>query len=100
MPLPCPTVDPDGVPNLDAMEDLELLEFYQKHKDGAEHLLLFNDAVVGVVPAQHATLLLSQYAWNLYLARLDRHDGKMPRAQSYEAFAQHTYELLPEWARW
>lgn len=94
------TRDPEGVPNLDAMEDLELLNFHRKHKDGWDWDKLFESAVVSKEEGKATAGQLSLYAWYLYIARLDRHDGQIRRAQEYEALAQRVYEQLPEWARW
>lgn len=94
------TIDPEGVPNLDAMEDLELLEFHRKHKAGWYWERLFESAVVSPEDGRQTTAQLSLYAWDLYIARLARHDGQIRRANEYEALAQRVYNQLPEWARW
>ncbi|MNG22820.1 hypothetical protein D3C84_1073510 [compost metagenome] len=95
------TRDPEGVPNFDAMEDLELLNFHNEHRDGGKGWdQIFEPAVVSKEVGMAVTTQLSLYAWELYLARLDRHDGQIRRALECEALAQRIYEQLPEWARW
>jgi hypothetical protein len=95
-----PTVDPEGVPNLDAMNDDELLAFVSNHRNGAALDQLFHADVVGQAQAEQATHLLARYALTLRNARLHRLNGDIQLALDGEALAQRIYNQLPKWARW
>ena len=100
--MPAP-LDPDGVPNLDAMNDDELMTFCRTHTDGMEWRQLFHTDEADRFEcerAQETARQLSLYAWHLYLSRNARLEGKVHSARSQEAFAQRIYNQLPEWARW
>ena len=97
MPYPFLTVDPDGLPNLDGMDDLELLKFALWHNAGDNHGELFVPPTVG---GRQATRDLSHYAWNALTARGCRLKGEITEAKKYEAICQTIYHGLPAWARW
>ena len=97
MPIPR---DPDGVPNLDAMEPDELVRFYFQFQDGMAWRELFNEGEVDPAFAQETARLLCSYAWTLLQAKRERLAGRIPSAQRLEHQAQRLYNQLPDWARW
>lgn len=90
-------IDPEGIPNLDAMPDDELRAFAAHHDSGQHATELFDS---DGERAQDAAKDLAHYAWNTLTARTCRLGGKIPEARNYERIAQSIYDQLPEWARW
>lgn len=100
MPTP---LDPEGVPNLDALRDAELLGFYCKHMDGEDWDRLFQADPADAAEcelARETARQLGLYAWHLYRARQCREEGRIPGALGQEAQADAIYDQLPDWARW
>jgi len=90
-------VDPDGIPNLDAMNDDELRAFATRHSGGNHATELFDS---DGKQAKEAAKDLAHYAWNALTARSCRVAGGIDTALNYERIAQSIYNELPEWARW
>jgi hypothetical protein len=65
-----------NVPNLDCMEDEELMAM------------------------RNVFLLMANYCSHKADAHLMRLDGNIPAALSSEALADRIYHILPPWARW
>lgn len=86
-----------NVPNLDAMETDELMEFWKKHQLGWEYKALFPSVHQG---KKRVTADLANYASNLATARACRLAGKVIEAQAYDRICDKIYAGLPSWALW
>lgn len=91
------TIDPDGMENLDDMNDTDLKAFAIRHQGGRNVDKLFDSSGRG---AKDTTKSLANYAWNIITARRCRAEGKITEALNYERIAQDIYEGLPLYARW
>jgi hypothetical protein len=85
------------VPNFDAMEPDELMEFWSAHNAGRGRKALFPDGGLGTM---RATADLANYASNKATAMRCRLKGDIETAQMYERICETIYNGLPEWARW
>ena len=86
-----------NVPNLDALEPAELMEFWYRHQCGRGYRKIFPTGGRG---AQRATGDLAAYAANKATAMRCRLSGDIPTAQIYENIADSIFEELPAFARW
>lgn len=89
----------NNVPNLDAMPDSELMEFWKRYhrasrKDAAE---LIGDTRMGYIKL---SAKLANYACNKAVAMQCRVRGDIPAAALYEDIAERIYRELPEDLRW
>lgn len=86
-----------GPPNLDAMDEEELLSFYLTHRGGHEARLLFRRDDAG---ARTATDLLATYAGSKRKAIACQREGNVGAARHWEMQCERTYSMLPRFARW
>lgn len=92
----------DGVPNLDAMTQDELWQFWQDGgmSGGPSHTFarqIFPDRPKNYVNTAGD---LKHYACNKAVAMKLRLEGAIDRALAYEQICDAIYDRLPEWARW
>jgi hypothetical protein len=86
-----------GVPNLDAMDADELMDFWAEHQHGHRYLDLFPRGGPGT---RSATSGLAHYAANKAAAIGCRTRGEIETALMYEGIADRIYAKLPAFARW
>lgn len=86
-----------GPPNLDAMDEEELLSFYLTHQGGYNAQLLFRKMGAS---AQSATDLLATYADCKRQAIACRREGNVEAARHLEMQCDKAYSMLPQFARW
>lgn len=86
-----------NVPNLDAMEPDELMQFWFKHQRGYKSRDLFPNGGQGT---KRATADLANYASNKAVAMRHRQEGDITIALQYEGICDRIYKELPLWARW
>lgn len=91
------SVEQANVPNLDALSESKLQEFWQRHQRGQFSRELFP---LGGPRTRVATYELANYAMNKAVAMQCRVDGNVAVAIDYEAICDRIYAELPEWARW
>lgn len=92
--------DPRAENNVQNMDDgmtkEELMAFWTKHQGGRAFKDLFPSGGEGV---KNATAALANYASNKATAMGLRIEGKIAKAQEYEAICDTIYKSLPDWAR-
>jgi hypothetical protein len=92
-----PTTTTNNVPNLDAMTQRELMDFWCKHQRCRGYRELFPAGGKGTM---RATADLACYASNKATAMACRLRGDMPAALMYEGIADRIYAELPPFAKW
>jgi hypothetical protein len=89
------------IPNLDAMETKELLQFWVKHRLGINAHLLFPDSdSANLLADGQAAHKLSEYALTKVAAVNCRRRGDIAQALRWEALCDTIYADLPARARW
>jgi hypothetical protein len=86
-----------AVPNIDAMEQADLMRFWNRHQRGIDSRAMFPDGGKGT---KTATADLANYAANKAAAISCRTSGNIQAALVYEGICERIYERLPVWARW
>ncbi len=85
----------DGIPNLDAMDHDELMEFWMKHQRGRRR----KDLGLSGPGSVNTTGDLACYAVNKATAITCRLRGDINAAVIYEGIADRIYSRLPDSAR-
>ena len=88
---------PNNVPNLDAMSQNELSDFWNLHGSGTRFIIIFPKGGAGTKKAAND---LANYAMNKSTAMRMRLEGRIQDAEKYERICQRVYNSLPTWARW
>ena len=89
------------IPNLDAMETRELLDFWVKHRLGINAHLLFPDSdSANLMADRQAAHNLSEYALTKTAAINCRRRGAIQEAMRWELKCESIYVDLPARARW
>ncbi len=86
-----------NAPNLDCMNDSELMPFWMNHQRGRKARDLFPQGGKGT---RRAAADLANYASNLATARACRRRGDIGAAVMYENICDTIYRGLPAFARW
>lgn len=86
------------IPNLDAMEPDDLMEFWARHQRGRNIKAIFPEG--RAKGTSSAVAHLASYAANKATAISCRLRGDIQSALMYEGFADASYKKLPEWSRW
>jgi hypothetical protein len=86
-----------NVPNLDALDQGELMQFWMQHQLGRNAKQLFPNGGLGT---RIVTAKLANYASNKATAMSLRMRGEIATAVIYEGIADTVYRQLPDWARW